>query len=118
MFKKMKFKSVLIAALIFVVILPTAIFASSTERKSPVEEKSFDGSITNNSLAISPDEQIAIVSDSRKQSIRIYDLAKGTLRKEIDGFVTPRNIVFVDGGSEFVVSDSTLGTLRFYNAKA
>ncbi|MGG0186615.1 beta-propeller fold lactonase family protein [Bacillus rhizoplanae] len=118
MLKKMKFKSVLVVALMFVVILPTAIFASVTEKKSPMAEESFDGNITNNSLAISPDEQIAIVSDSREQSIRIYDLAKGTLRKEIDGFVTPRNIVFVNNGSEFVVSDSTLGTLRFYNTKS
>ncbi|UVI28496.1 beta-propeller fold lactonase family protein [Paenibacillus spongiae] len=81
------------------------------------ETESFDGSIVNNSLAVSPDEQIAVVSDSRVQSIRIYDLAKGVLRKEIGGFVSPRNVVFVDGGSTFVVSDSTLGTLRFYNAK-
>lgn len=100
----MKFKGVLVVALMFVIIFPTAIFASFTENKSSMEKESFDGSITNNSLAISPDEQIAIVSDSREQSIRIYDLAKGTLRKKIDGFVTPRNIVFVNNGSEFVVS--------------
>lgn len=118
MFKKMKFKGALIVALMFVVILPTAIFASFTENKSPMVKEGFDGNITNNALAISPDEQIAIVSDSREQSIRIYDLAKGTLRKEIDGFVTPRNIVFINNGSEFVVSDSTLGTLRFYNTKS
>ncbi|MFD0771628.1 beta-propeller fold lactonase family protein [Bacillus sp. CGMCC 1.60114] len=118
MLKKMKVNGVLIVALMFVVIFPAAIFASSTENKSSIAVESFDGSITNNSLAISPDEQIAVVSDSREQSIRIYDLAKGTLRKKIDGFVTPRNIVFVDNGSEFVVSDSTLGTLRFYNTKS
>ncbi|WP_227793347.1 beta-propeller fold lactonase family protein [Paenibacillus guangzhouensis] len=95
---------------------------TSSEKKTPspgtkAEVEPFDGSITNNALAISPDEQTAVVSDSRVQSIRVYDLARGTLRKEIDGFVTPRNVVFVDGGKTFVVSDSTLGTLRFYDLK-
>lgn len=75
----------------------------------------FDGDITNNSLAVSPDEKTAVVSDSREKSILIYDLAEGTLRKTIGGFVTPRNIVFIGDGSQFVVSDSTLGTLRFYS---
>lgn len=46
LFKKMKFKSVLIAVLMFGVILPNTIFASSAEHKSPVAEESFDGSIT------------------------------------------------------------------------
>jgi len=93
---------------------------SSEKNPSPgtkAEVEPFDGSITNNALAISPDEQFAVVSDSRVQSIRVYDLVRGTLRKEIDGFVTPRNVLFVDGGKTFVVSDSTLGTLRFYDLK-
>ncbi|MCC9066782.1 beta-propeller fold lactonase family protein [Arthrobacter cryoconiti] len=75
----------------------------------------FDGDITNNSLAVSPDEKTAVVSDSREKSILIYDLTDGKLRKKIEGFGTPRDIAFVNEGSEFVVSDSTLGTLRFYN---
>ncbi|MGW6380760.1 beta-propeller fold lactonase family protein [Peribacillus butanolivorans] len=117
MLKKMKFISVWIIALLSVVILPNVIGASSTKSKIPVSETGFDTQITNNSLAVSPDEQIAIVSDSREQSVLVYDLTKGKLRKKIDGFGSPRNIVFIDGGSEFVVSDSTLGTLRFYSTK-
>ncbi|MGE7761525.1 beta-propeller fold lactonase family protein [Peribacillus sp. NPDC097895] len=117
MFKKMKVKSMWIIPLLFVFFLPNVIGASSTKGKSPVLGTGFDTQITNNSLAVSPDEQIAIVSDSREQSILVYDLTKGKLRKKIDGFGSPRNIVFIDGGSEFVVSDSTLGTLRFYSIK-
>ncbi|MDR6998642.1 beta-propeller fold lactonase family protein [Neobacillus niacini] len=115
--KKVKLKSMLLAVLLFVFILPGASLASSNETKTPTEVEGFDGNITNNSLAVSPDEKTAIVSDSREQFLRVYNLGKGTLRKEIKGFVTPRNIVFIAEGSEFVVSDSTLGTLRFYNTK-
>lgn len=112
-----KLKGMLLSVLLFIFILPAASLASSKETKTSTDIKGFDSNITNNSLAISPDEETAVVSDSREQSFLVYDLKKGTLRKEIKGFVTPRNIVFVDGGSEFVVSDSTLGTLRFYNTK-
>lgn len=112
----MKLISIWIIPLLFVVFIPSVI-ASSTKGESPVLGTGFDTHITNNSLAVSPDEQIAIVSDSREHSILVYDLAKGKLRKKIDGFESPRNIVFIDGGSEFVVSDSTLGTLRFYSIK-
>ncbi|CAH0239298.1 YncE family protein [Peribacillus simplex] len=117
MFKKMKLISIWIIPLLFVVFIPSVIGASSTKGESPVLGTGFDTHITNNSLAVSPDEQIAIVSDSREHSILIYGLAKGKLRKKIDGFGSPINIVFIDGGSEFVVSDSTLGTLRFYSIK-
>lgn len=77
-------------------------------------ETGFDSDITNNSLAVSPDEKTAVVSDSREKSLLIYDLANGGVRRKIDGFITPRNIAFIDNGSQFVVSDSSLGTLRFY----
>jgi YVTN family beta-propeller protein len=117
MFKKMKVKSIWIP-LLFVFFIPNVIGASSAKSKSPELATGFDTHITNNSLAVSPDEQIAVVSDSREQSILVYDLTKkGKLRKKIDGFGSPRNIVFIDGGSEFVVSDSTLGTIRFYSLK-
>ena len=112
-----KLKGMLLAVLLFVFILPAANLASSNETKTSTDVKGFDSNITNNSLAVSPDEGTAVVSDSREQSLLVYNLKKRTLRKKIKGFVTPRNIVFVNGGSEFVVSDSTLGTLRFYSMK-
>lgn len=77
----------------------------------------FDADITNNSLAVSPDEKTAVVSDSRENSLLIYNLVEGGLLKKIDGFGTPRNIVFINDGSQFVVSDSSLGTLRFYSTE-
>ncbi|MFL4473998.1 YncE family protein [Paeniglutamicibacter sp. MACA_103] len=90
-----------------------------SSKPAAVEEDGtgFDADITNNSLAVSPDEKTAVVSDSREKSLLVYDLVDGGLRKKIDGFGTPRNIVFINDGSQFVVSDSTLGTLRFYGTE-
>lgn len=96
---------------------PSAGAATNSAPAALKDNKSgFDADITNNSLAVSPDEKTAVVSDSREKSVLVYDLAQGELRKKIGGFGTPRNIVFVNDGSEFVVSDSSLGTLRFYSS--
>lgn len=118
-------KPVLFAGMVLSVIQPAIILAadnnlasiSAAGNNTAAAIRPFDGEIINNSLAVSPDEQTAVVSDSRQPWIRVYDLAQGTLRKEIRGFVTPRNIMFINGGLQFVVSDSTLGTLRFYNTE-
>lgn len=99
---------------------PAASTATSTDADQAAPEyggAAFDAQITNNSLAVSPDEKTAVVSDSRENAILVYDLAAGGLLKKIDGFVTPRNIVFIKEGSQFVVSDSTVGTLRFYGTE-
>jgi YVTN family beta-propeller protein len=93
--------------------------AAASSAPAPPENgrTGFDAEITNNSLAVSPDEKTAVASDSREKSLLIYDLAEGGLRKKLGGFGTPRNIVFINDGSQFVVSDSSLGTLRFYSTK-
>ncbi|WP_082341342.1 cytochrome D1 domain-containing protein [Sporosarcina globispora] len=117
MLKKMKLTCTLITALIFVFIFTGTSLSASAKSKSSTAESGFDSHITNNSLAVSPNEDIAVVSDSRESSLLIYDLAKGKVSKKISGFVTPRDIEFVDSGSQFVVSDSTHGTLRFYDSK-
>ncbi|WP_220093984.1 beta-propeller fold lactonase family protein [Arthrobacter sp. AQ5-05] len=92
--------------------------AAGSDQAAPDSGRTaFDAEITNNSLAVSPDEKTAVVSDSRENSILIYDLAEGGLLKKIGGFGTPRNVVFINDGSQFVVSDSTLGTLRFYGTE-
>lgn len=97
---------------------PSTGAAASSGAETPENSRpGFDADITNNSLAVSPDEKTAVVSDSREKSLLIYDLAEGGLRKKIGGFVTPRNIVFINDGSQFVVSDSSLGTLRFYSTE-
>ncbi len=95
----------------------TGAAADSNQVAPEYSGTAFDAEITNNSLAVSPDEKTAVVSDSREKSIRVYDLAAGGLIKKIGGFGTPRNIVFINEGSQFVVSDSTLGTLRFYGTE-
>lgn len=71
----------------------------------------FDGSIHNNSLAVSPDERTAVVSYSERPDVIVYDLATGKVRAVLNGFVTPRNIVFSPAGDRFYVSDSSLGTV-------
>ncbi|WP_066389113.1 beta-propeller fold lactonase family protein [Neobacillus mesonae] len=114
---KRRFRSVFFVAFLLLIILPAAVFAAGNEKKGNEAETGFDSYITNNALAISPDEKTAIVSDSRESSLLVYDLVKGKMRKTINGFVTPRNIVFIDNGTQFVVSDSTLGTLLFFNTK-
>lgn len=96
----------------------TAPASDSAGSSAPISDDAvFDGDITNNSLAVSPDESTAVVSDSREKSVLVYDLSNGKLRKKLTGFGSPRNIVFIDDGSQFVVSDSTLGTLRFYGTE-
>ncbi|MDR3481440.1 MAG: beta-propeller fold lactonase family protein [Burkholderiaceae bacterium] len=72
----------------------------------------FDGAIHNNSLAISPDETIAVASYSERPDIVVYDLKSGTVRAILNGYVTPRNIVFDPSGKFFYVSDSSLGLIR------
>lgn len=72
----------------------------------------FDGAIHNNSLAISPDEQTAVASYSERSDLVVYDLAHGTVRAVLQGYVTPRNIVFDPSGRYFYVSDSSLGEVR------
>ncbi|MFP5312594.1 MAG: YncE family protein [Actinomycetes bacterium] len=91
--------------------------STSTSFPAPSDDSitGFDSDITNNSLAVSPDEKTAVVSDSREKSLLIYDLVNGRLRERISGFVTPRNAAFINDGAQFVVSDSSLGTLRFYD---
>lgn len=71
----------------------------------------FDGSIHNNSLAVSPDERTAVVSYSERPDVVVYDLDRGKVRAVLNGFVTPRNIVFAPGGERFYISDSSLGTV-------
>ena len=79
--------------------------------------EAFDGDITNNSLAISPDETIAVVSYSKIPGIKVYDLTQKVVIAELDEFVTPRNIAFSKDGSHFYVSDSSYGSIREFDSK-
>ncbi len=71
----------------------------------------FDGNIRNNSLALSPDETTAVVSNSERSDIIVYDLPGGSVRGVLSGYVTQRNIVFAPDGKAFYISDSSLGEI-------
>lgn len=71
----------------------------------------FDGAIHNNSLAVSPDETTAVASYSERPDVIVYDLHSGQVRKVLNGYITPRNVVFDPTGSSFYISDSSLGRI-------
>ena len=79
-------------------------------------QQTFDGWIKNNSLAISPDENIALASYSDSTHIGVYDLKYGKLIREIGGFINPRNIIFSPDGEWIYITDSGLGELLVFNA--
>lgn len=81
------------------------------------EDWRFDGHITNNSLALSPDETTAVVSISSDSHVIVYDLVKKTIRGQLDQFISPRNILFHPDGNAFYVSDSSHGTVEKIDTK-
>lgn len=72
----------------------------------------FDGEIHNNSLALSPDESTAIVSISDQPKVIIYKLKEPNKHITLEGYITPRNILFSPSGNSFYVSDSSLGVVN------
>ena len=79
-------------------------------------QQSFDGDIKNNSLAISPKENIAVASYSDSIKVKVYNIKTGKLIMNIGGFINPRNIIFSPDGKIFYISDSGLGLLLAYDA--
>jgi len=79
-------------------------------------QQSFDGDIKNNSLAISPDEKIAVASYSDSVKVKVYNIKTGRIIKNIAGFINPRNIIFSPDGKIFYITDSGLGLLLAYDA--
>ena len=76
----------------------------------------FDNPIKNNSLAVSPNEAIAVVSYSDEPTVLVYNLKSGKVRAKLTGFVTPRNIVFTPDGAQFYISDSSTGRITRYDS--
>ena len=93
--------------------LSTPFFAAPALAATPAPavaaRTTFDGQIRNNSLSISPDESMAVVSYSERSEVVVYDLRSGTVRGTLSDFVTPRNIDFAPDGESFYVSDSSRG---------
>lgn len=79
--------------------------------------EAFDPDIKNNSLAVSPDESVAVVCASGIDFVNIYDLRTDSLIKTINEVVTPRNIAFSKDGTVFYISDSSYGNIREYDSR-
>lgn len=71
----------------------------------------FDGTINNNTLAVTADERTAVVSNSGSDRLIVIDLRDGRRRHEITGYATPRSILIGHDNRSFTVSDSTLGVV-------
>lgn len=97
---------------------PTAGMAAEPATAAPAAGArwTFDGGIHNNSLAVSPDERTAVASHSERPDVIVYDLTTAKVRAVLNGFVTPRNIVFSPAGDRFYISDSSLGTVAVVDA--
>ncbi|MFM5622443.1 YncE family protein [Aeromonas veronii] len=91
------------------------VIASTTPLIESVRHN-FDGEIQNNTLAISPDEKLAVVARSGMPEVIVYDLATGKVRSVLKHYNTPRNIVFAPDGMSFYVSDSSLGIIERVDA--
>lgn len=94
--------------------VPLAASDQTTPAAAPagaMQRWTFDGATHNNSLALSPDEGTAVVSYSERPDVVVYNLKTRKVRAVLNGFVTPRNIVFAPSGEFFYVSDSSLGTV-------
>ena len=63
----------------------------------------FDGAIHNNSLAVSPDETIAVASYSERPDVVVYDLRTGAVRAVEHGPDSTRSQVIDDDIRPFAV---------------
>lgn len=93
-------------------LLSLCLFVSACK----IRPVAFDHDIKNNSLAVSPDESVAVVCTSDIPEIKIYNLKTGTMIDDITDVVTPRNIAFSKDGSVFYISDSSYGNIREYDS--
>ena len=99
--------------------LPAAVFERFPKKNVFVVAASpykFDANIVNNSLAVSPDERLAVVSYSLEPRVLVYDLETERLVTTLAGFITPRNILFTPDGKHILISDSTRGAVAIVAA--
>lgn len=76
----------------------------------------FDGQIRNNTLAVNPAETLALATKSDSDKVYVYDLRSGKMRQALEGFISPRNILFSPDGQSFYISDSTKGTIEKWDS--
>jgi YVTN family beta-propeller protein len=99
---------------------PSILFAGhiNLPPSGPVKPYKFDADIVNNSLAVSPDERLAVACYSLEAGVKVYDLKTERLLKTLSGFVTPRNILFTPDGKQVLISDSTRGVVDIIDANS
>lgn len=112
-------KKVGIISALMLTLLVSACSSNTNETVQPEitleSVEAFDKDIKNNSMAISTDETIAVVSNSEYDTVKVYDLATKAIKKELTSFVTPRNIAFSVDGNSFYISDSSHGAILEYD---
>lgn len=110
-------KKMSLALAIMLLVSACSFQKAETVKKEIILEatQAFDKEIKNNSMAISKDETIAVVGNSEYDTVKVYDLATKTLKKELTNLSTPRNIAFSKDGNSFYVSDSSHGAILEYD---
>ncbi|MEI9999528.1 MAG: cytochrome D1 domain-containing protein [Verrucomicrobiota bacterium] len=88
---------------------------SLASHAAPAAAKAFDSPIKNNSLAITPDESLALACYSDLPEVVVYSLKTGRVVNTLRGFVTPRTIVVSPKGDTVYISDSSLGRILVYD---
>ncbi|MFD6189639.1 YncE family protein [Streptomyces sp. NPDC060275] len=86
---------------------------SEIEVENPEEPEDRDPTVdaTNNTLAVSPNERLAVATNSHSDHLVVIDVHSGRKIAEIKGYVSPRNILFAPDSKSFTVSDSAHGVV-------
>ncbi|WP_217167697.1 YncE family protein [Streptomyces sp. AC512_CC834] len=88
-------------------------YTSKIETENPDDPKDQDPTVdaTNNTLAVSPNEQFAVATNSYSDHLVVIHVPSGRKVAEIKGYVSPRNILFAPDSKSFTVSDSARGVV-------
>jgi YVTN family beta-propeller protein len=84
---------------------------------SVINPAPFDAQIKNNTLAISPDQTLGLVAYSDTPRVEVINLVNDKKRRQLDGFITPRSIVFSPNGKSIYISDSSTGLVTVLDGK-
>ncbi|WP_328564961.1 YncE family protein [Streptomyces coelicoflavus] len=88
-------------------------YTSKVEVENPKKPEDRDPTVdaTNNTLAVSPNERLAVATNSYSDRLVVIDVRSGRKIAEIKGYVSPRNILFAPDSKSFTVSDSARGVV-------
>ncbi|GGB28889.1 hypothetical protein GCM10011492_18940 [Flexivirga endophytica] len=88
-------------------------YTSKVVVDDPMEPDDRDPTVdaTNNTLAVSPNEKLAVATNSYSDHLVVINVRSGRKIAEIKGYVSPRNILFAPDSKSFTVSDSSRGVV-------